>query len=61
MITTAIMTAMTMTGTYVVIPTAVMTESTEKTRSSMSIWPITAAMVGATLADVCPSSPSSLW
>ena len=42
------------------MPTAVITESSEKTMSSSMICTMTAANDGATRADVCPSSPSSL-
>ncbi len=40
---TAVTTAITMIGTCSVMPTAVMIESIEKTRSSTRIWPIAAA------------------
>ena len=43
--TTATTTAMTMMPISSVMPTAVMIESTEKTRSSRRIWTITAPMV----------------
>jgi hypothetical protein len=43
------------------MPTAVITESKEKTASSRRIWMITLAKVGATWAEECPSSPSNFW
>ena len=53
-------TAATITHSSSAMPTAVMTESREKTMSSSMICPMTAANDGATLAETCPSSPSSL-
>ena len=41
------------------MPTAVITESSEKTMSSSMIWTMTAANDGAARAEPCPSSPSS--
>ena len=51
MMPTASTTAATMTLTSSAIPTAVITESSEKTISSSMIWTITAAKEGATRAD----------
>ena len=52
MMPTATTIAITMTHVYEVIPTAVMTESIEKTMSSNKTWPMTAPKVGTTLAEV---------
>ena len=41
------------------MPTAVITESSEKTMSSSMICAMTAANDGATRVEPCPSSPSS--
>jgi hypothetical protein len=57
---TASTTAVTMMETSSAIPTAVMTESREKTMSRTMIWAITATKDGATRVDPWPSSPSSL-
>ena len=53
-------TAVIMTHSSSTMPTAVMTESSEKTMSSSMIWTITLANDAATRPDACPSSPSSL-
>ena len=42
------------------MPTAVMIESSEKTRSMIMICRMTAPKVALTEAEVCPSSPSRL-
>ena len=42
-----------------VMPTAVITESSENTMSSKRIWRRTPVNDGATRAEACPSSPSS--
>ena len=58
---TAITIAVTMTGTWSAIPTAVITESSEKTMSSSRIWMITAlneAPGGTSRAWLPPSSLS---
>src|SRR5512134_202367 len=57
---TAMTTAATITPTWRAIPTAVITESSENTMSSITIWPITAANVARPRGLACPCSPSSL-
>ena len=59
MMPTAMMTAVTITHSSSTMPTAVMTESSEKTMSSSMIWMMTLANDAATRLDACPSSPSS--
>ena len=54
-------TAAIITPTWLTMPTAVMIESSENTRSMTMIWAITPAKLDATLADSLPSSPSSNW
>lgn len=58
---TATTTAETIMPIWLTMPTAVITESKEKTASSRRIWMITVAKVGATWAEECPSSPSNFW
>ena len=60
MMATETTTAVTMMEMSLAIPTAVMTESSEKMMSSSMIWVMTAANDGATLVGPCASSPSSL-
>ena len=60
MMATATTTAAIMIEMSLAMPTAVMTESSEKMMSSSMIWPMTAANDGATFAAPCASSPSSL-
>ncbi len=59
MMPTAKTTAMTITVIDSAMPTAVITESSEKTMSSSMIWKMTAPNDGATRADRSPSTPSS--
>ena len=59
MMPTAMMTAATMTHSSSTMPTAVITESSEKTMSSSMIWMITLANDAATRLEAWPSSPSS--
>ena len=54
----AMTTAAIMTRISSTMPTAVMTESSEKTMSRSRIWTITPAKVARVLALECPSSPS---
>ena len=60
MMPTAMTTATTITVIESAIPTAVMTESSEKTMSSSMICTMTAPKDGATFAERSPSTPSSL-
>ena len=55
-ITAAIMISMRST-----MPTAVMMESSEKTKSISMIWTITDTKVACAPALCCPSNPSRLW
>ncbi len=57
---TARMTAVIITQSCSAMPTAVITESSEKTMSSTAIWAETAPNEALTLASPSPSSPSSL-
>lgn len=55
---------MTMTQTFCTMPTAVMTESREKTRSMIAIWAMALPKVRPTAARAvagCSSVPSTLW
>ena len=60
MMATAMTTAVIMIETSLAMPTAVMTESSEKMMSSSMICPMTAANDGFTFGVPCASSPSSL-
>ena len=60
MMPTEISTAAIITHSSSTMPTAVITESSEKMMSSSMIWMITLTNEAATRPDACPSSPSSL-
>ncbi len=57
----AMITAAIMIASWSTMPTAVMTESSEKTTSSRSICTMTLANEGMTRAETRPSTPSSFW